>query len=62
MSKLPGDVKKRKEAVEEVNRTLDGDLREKNVSERVVPYSDKLFCRTAIEWLAATDQVRILIL
>ncbi|KAI0245464.1 hypothetical protein BJV78DRAFT_1138445, partial [Lactifluus subvellereus] len=55
LSKLPGDVKKRKEAKEEVHRTLDCDLWEK-VSERVVPYSDKLFRRTAVEWIAATDQ------
>jgi hypothetical protein len=57
LSKLPGDNKKRKEAAEEVTRTLDRDLREKKVSERVVPYSDKLFRRAAIEWLVATDQV-----
>lgn len=56
-SKLPGDVKKRKEAAEEITRTLDRDLREKKLSERVVPYSDKLFHRAAIEWLVATDQV-----
>lgn len=57
MSKLPGDVKKRKEAAEEVTRTLDCDLREMKTSERVVPYSDKLFRQAAIEWLVATDQV-----
>jgi hypothetical protein len=56
VSKLPGDVKKRKEAAEEVHRTLDPDLREK-IPERVVVYSDKLFRRVAVEWLAATDQV-----
>ena len=57
MSKLPGDIKKRKEAAEEVTRTLDRDLREKKTSERVVPYTDKLFRQAAIEWLVATDQV-----
>ena len=57
LSKLPGDVKKRKADAEEVSRTLDCDLREKKLSERVVAYSDKLFRRVAIEWLAATDQV-----
>jgi hypothetical protein len=57
LSKLPGDVKKRKEAAEEVTRTLDRDLVEKKMSERVVPYSDKLFRRAAVEWLVATDQV-----
>ena len=54
MSKLPGDVKKRKESAEEVTRTLDPHLREKK---GVVPYSDKLFRRAVIEWLVATDQV-----
>ena len=33
--------------------TLDGHL----PSERVVPYSDKVFREAAIEWLIATDQV-----
>ena len=58
VSKLPGDIKKRKAAVEEATRTLDRDLREKKLSEQVIPYSDKLFCRAAIEWLVVTDQVR----
>ena len=48
MSKLPGDIKKRKAAVEEAARMLDCDLREKKLSERVIPYSDKLFRRAAI--------------
>ena len=55
---LPGDIKRRKQAVEEVQRTLDRDLQE--ISERVVtlaPYTNRLFHRTAVEWLAATDQV-----
>jgi hypothetical protein len=56
VSKLPGDVKRRKKAAEVVTRTLDSDLTE-IISERVVPFSDKLFRRTAIEWLVATDQV-----
>jgi hypothetical protein len=43
--------------VEEVTRTLDRDLREKKISERVVPYSHKIFRRAAVEWLVATDQV-----
>ena len=58
MSKLPGDVKKQKAAAEEVTRTLDHDLKEK-LSKRIVPYSDKLFHRVAVEWLVATDQVKI---
>jgi hypothetical protein len=57
MSKLPGDIKKRKEAVERATRTLDQDLVEKKLSDRVIPYSDKLFRQASIEWLVATDQV-----
>lgn len=57
LSKLSGDIKKQKTAEEEVTRTLDGDLREKNPSEQVVPYSDKLLCQIAVKWLAAMDQV-----
>src|ERR1700678_437774 len=56
-SKLPGNVKKRKEAAEHVTRTLDRDLTEKKISERLAPYTDKVFHRAAIEWLVATDQV-----
>jgi len=56
-SKLPGDVKKRKAAMELVTRTLDQDLKEKKIAEQAVPYSDNAFRRAAIEWLVATDQV-----
>ena len=59
-SKLPGDIKKRKEATEKAERTLDRDLKEKKLTERVLPYTDKLFRQAAIEWLVATDQVRYL--
>jgi len=58
ISKLPGDIKKRKAAAEEATRTLDRDLQEKKLSERVDPYSDKPFRRVAVEWPVATDQVR----
>ena len=58
-SKLPGDVKKRKAAAELVTRTLDRDLKEKKTAERVVPYTDRAFHQAAIEWVIATDQVRI---
>jgi hypothetical protein len=40
-----------------VTRTLDRDLKEKKLSERVIPYSYKGFIQAAIEWLVATDQV-----
>jgi hypothetical protein len=59
-SKLPGDVRKRKDALAEIGRTLDGDLRE-NVKEIIIPYSVKLFRRKAVEWIAATDQVSLYI-
>jgi hypothetical protein len=44
--------------MEEVTRTLDGDLQEKAPERVVAPYSARLFHRKAIEWMAATDQVR----
>lgn len=59
-SKLAGDVAARKLKAQETQRTLDSHLVEKKLAERVVPYSDKLFRQASIEWLAATDQVRLL--
>ncbi|KAG6892871.1 hypothetical protein C0993_002675, partial [Termitomyces sp. T159_Od127] len=56
-SKLPGDIKKRKADAEHVTRTLDRDLREKKLK-HAVKYTCKEFCRAAIKWLVATDQVR----
>jgi hypothetical protein len=56
-SRLPGDIKKRKAATEHATRTLDRDLKEKKLKDRVVPYTDKVFRQAAIEWLVATDQV-----
>ncbi|KAG6858457.1 hypothetical protein C0995_016467, partial [Termitomyces sp. Mi166 len=55
-SKLPGDVKKCKADAERVMRTLDRDLKEKKLKERVAKYTHKEFCRATIEWLVATDQ------
>ena len=62
MSKLPGDVKRRKEAAEEVIRTLDPDLREREKKIERIPYSHRIFRRAAVEWLVATDQVSNFIL
>jgi hypothetical protein len=59
VSKLPGDVKKRKEASEQAARTLDQDFVEKKLADRVISYSDRLFRQAAIEWLVATDQARL---
>ena len=55
ISKLPGDVKRRKAAAEVQTRTLDRDLREKKAAVR---YTEKAFRKASIEWLVATDQVR----
>ena len=49
-------MKKRKAAAETVTRTLDRDLRERKLANRVLLYSNKLFQQAAIEWLVATDQ------
>jgi len=54
---LPGDVKARKEKAERAQQTINSHLTERKLAERVVPYSDKLFKKAAIEWLIATDQV-----
>lgn len=54
-SRLPGDVKKRKEAVvKEKQTSLTSHLQERS---KVVKYSDALFHHAALEWLVATDQV-----
>jgi hypothetical protein len=57
---LPGDIQARwKMKTAKENQTLDKHLKEKNLlSERVIPYSDRMFRQAAIEWLIATDQVR----
>ncbi|KAG1886428.1 uncharacterized protein F5891DRAFT_968156 [Suillus fuscotomentosus] len=55
-SMLPGDVKAHKEKAEQAQRTINSHLTECKLSERVIPYSDKLFKQASIEWLVATDQ------
>jgi hypothetical protein len=55
---LPGDVGARKKEREESQRTIDSHLTERKLADRVMPYSDKIFRKAAIEWLIATDQVR----
>jgi len=56
---LPGDVKTCKENTERAQQTINSHLTERKLAEQVVPYSDKLFKWAAIEWLVATDQVRL---
>ena len=57
-SKLPKDVKRRKEERESklAQSLLDPHLKE-STKPRVVPYSDELFNNVAREWLIQTDQV-----
>jgi hypothetical protein len=58
-SKLAGDVAARKLKQEQLQRTIDSYLAEKTLPDRTVSYSDELFQQAAIEWLVATDQVRL---
>jgi hypothetical protein len=59
VSKLPGDVAAAKKKASQNQQTIDRHLTEHKLSERVVAYSDPLFRRVAVEWLVATDQVRL---
>jgi hypothetical protein len=57
---LPRDTKRRREQAEASNQTrLDSHLKERPVREMMIPYSDQSFREAAIEWLVATDQVRV---
>ncbi|KAG1828240.1 hypothetical protein EV424DRAFT_1318507 [Suillus variegatus] len=55
-SKLPGDVAAEKKKVTQAQQTIDVHVTECKISERVIPYSDQLFRKAAIEWLITTDQ------
>ncbi|KIM74771.1 hypothetical protein PILCRDRAFT_79704, partial [Piloderma croceum F 1598] len=56
-SKLPKAVKKAEEAEATMRQgQLDSHLQEMPCKERVIPYTDALFRKAAIEWLVATDQ------
>ena len=61
-SMLPKDTQRRRNtaaaaaAASEQTR-LDSHLKELPPKERVVPYTDDLFCHAAMEWLVSTDQV-----
>jgi hypothetical protein len=53
-------VKRRRDAKDEAQqRTLDCDLQK--IPEQAVPYSHNSFCRAAIEWVVATDQVSCIV-
>ena len=56
---LPGDVKAHKKKTERAQQAINSHLAECKLTERIVPYSDKLFKKAAIEWLMATDQVHL---
>ena len=57
-SMLPKDSKARREKAKANTQTsLDPHLEEMPAKKRVIPYSDALFRRVAIEWLVSTDQV-----
>lgn len=59
-SKLPGDVKKRKEAlakITEEQKTLDSHLKDMSKQQRVIKYSELVFARASVDWLIGTDQV-----
>ncbi|KAF9034600.1 hypothetical protein BJ165DRAFT_1318461, partial [Panaeolus papilionaceus] len=60
ISKLPNDVKRRKEEAAAQDRTTQLSLDPHTVSvgptERVIPYSDSVFRDAAIQWLVETNQ------
>ena len=58
LSMLPKDTKAQKKKVKVDSQTsLNLHLKEIPVKMCVIPYSDKLFQQTAIEWLVSMDQV-----
>ena len=44
---------------ERAQQAIDSHLTEHKLANQVVPYSDKLFKKVAIEWLMVTDQVHL---
>ena len=53
---LPGDIVARKGGGGKVQHTIISHLTEHKLTDRVLPYLDKIFKKAAIEWLIATDQ------
>jgi hypothetical protein len=58
-SKLPGDLAAEKRKAAQAQQQIDAHLTERKLSERTIPYTDNNFRKAAIEWLVATDQVRL---
>jgi len=58
-SKLPGDLAAKKRKAAQAQQQIDVHLTECKLSERTVPYTHQNFRKAAIEWLVATDQVRL---
>jgi hypothetical protein len=55
---LPKDAEKRRQnAKADKQSRLDPHLAEKPQTNRIISYTDGLFCDAAIEWLVSTDQV-----
>jgi hypothetical protein len=55
---LPKDTKRcREEAAADNQTNIDGHLKQRELREKVVQYSDVLFREAALEWLIETDQV-----
>ncbi|KAG2151179.1 uncharacterized protein EDB93DRAFT_1103143 [Suillus bovinus] len=56
-SMLPRDIKCRKlDTAADSQARLDAHLSDKKPKDRIIPYSDALFCDAAIKWLIETDQ------
>jgi len=56
-SMLPGDIGACKKEREESQCTINSHLTEQKLLYHVMPYSDKILRKVAIEWLIVTDQV-----
>jgi hypothetical protein len=56
---LPGNVKAEKDKAAQAQQSINAHMTERKLSECVVPYSDKLSKKAAVEWLIATDQVSL---
>jgi hypothetical protein len=60
VSKLPGDVAAEKKKATRAQQMIDAHLTERKLSEHIISYTHQRFRKAAIEWLVATDQVRLI--